>query len=108
MLKKSKITEIAWQIVKTINPQKIILFGSYARGNETDESDLDLLIIVDNSDLPPYKRSHVIRKCLRGITDVPRDIMVYTKEEIAEWAPVKFSFISNILAYGKILYENPA
>jgi predicted nucleotidyltransferase len=108
MLKKNKITEIAGQIVKGVNPQKIILFGSYARGNETDESDLDLLIVIENSDLPLYKRSRAIRKCLRGMTDVPRDILVYTQDEIAEWAPVKFSFISNILAYGKTLYENRA
>jgi len=108
MLKKNKINEIATQIVKAVNPQKIILFGSYARGHETDESDLDLLIIIKNTDLPPYKRSRIIRKYLRGITDVPRDIVVYTQKEIEEWASVKFSFISNILTYGKTLYENQA
>lgn len=108
MLKKNKINEIATQIVKAVNPQKIILFGSYAHGHETDDSDLDLLIIIQNSDLPLYKRSRIIRKYLRGITDVPRDIVVYTQKEIEEWAAVKFSFISNILTYGKTLYENQA
>jgi predicted nucleotidyltransferase len=106
MLGKRMINEIALQIVRAINPKKIILFGSYATGSETAESDLDLLIIVEKSDLPLYKRARIIRKHLRGITEVPRDIFIYTQEEIEEWMSVKYSFISNILAYGKILYEN--
>jgi uncharacterized protein len=106
MLEQSKINEVALRIANVVKPRKIILFGSYANGRETEESDLDLLVVVETSDLPQYKRARVIRKYLRGITDVPRDIMVYTQKEIDEWSSVKLSFISNILEYGKILYEN--
>ncbi len=106
MLEKNKINEIALRIAETVKPRKIILFGSYAKGRETEESDLDLLVVVENSDLPQYKRARTIRKHLRGITDIPRDIVVYTEKEVNEWASVKLSFISNILEYGKTLYEN--
>jgi len=106
MLKKSQINEIILKIAELVKPKKIILFGSYARGNQTEDSDLDLLVILENSDLPRHKRARVIRQHLRGVTDIPRDILVYTQSEVDEWSCVKLSFVSTILQEGKILYEN--
>ncbi len=106
MLKMSKINEIILKIAELVKPKRIILFGSYARGNPTEDSDLDLLVIVENSDLPRHKRARTIRQQLRGITDVHRDILVYTQNEIDEWASVKLSFVANVLQDGKVLYEN--
>jgi len=77
--------------------KKLILFGSYARGNQSEDSNLDLMVIVENSDLLRHKSARTIRQHLRGITDVPRNILVYTQNEIDEWASVKLSFVSNIL-----------
>jgi predicted nucleotidyltransferase len=106
MIEKVKIDEIVNRIARVINPRKIILFGSYAVEKANDESDLDLLVVVEDTDLPLYKRARTIRKHLWGISDIPKDIIVYTEKEIKEWQGVKFSFISNILEYGKIVYEN--
>ena len=106
MIEKVKIDEIVNRIAQVINPRKIILFGSYAVEKANDESDLDLLVVVEDTDLPLYKRARTIRKHLWGISDIPKDIIVYTEKEIKEWQGVKSSFISNILQYGKVVYEN--
>ena len=106
MIDKRKINEIVSKIAMSINPKKIILFGSYAVEKAKDDSDLDLLVVVEDSALPYYKRARSIRKHLWGISDIPKDIVVYTEKEINEWQGVKSSFIANILAYGKVIYEN--
>jgi len=105
MIQKRKINKIVKKIASVINPKKIILFGSYAREKQTEESDLDLLVIVEDADLPPHKRARAIRKHLWGLTDIPKDIIVYTEKEINEWREVKSSFISSIIDYGKVVYR---
>ena len=105
MITQKQIEDIIQRIIDNYNPDKIILFGSYAQGHPTENSDLDLLI-VKNSNLPRYKRAREIRRYLWGITDIPKDIIVYTQEEIDDWAKVKEAFITNIVTKGKVLYEN--
>ena len=46
MISQEKIKEVIDRIVKNINPEKIILFGSYASGNPGEDSDLDILVII--------------------------------------------------------------
>ena len=105
MLAQEQIEKILKRIVNRYKPDKVVLFGSYAYGNPTEDSDLDLLV-VRSSNLPRYKRAREIRKYLWGITDVPKDIIVYTPEEIEDWRGVEEAFITNIMKKGKILYEN--
>ena len=100
---KNKIEAAVRRIVENNNPQKIILFGSYATNNFNEHSDLDLLIIKETN-LPSHKRGREIRKNLRGLK-IPIDIVVYTPEEIKEWKEERHSFISKILKEGKIIYE---
>lgn len=102
MIAKSKISQIVKLIVKNVEPEKIILFGSYVTGNPGENSDLDLLIIKD-SKIPRYKRGREIRKYLRGI-GVPLDVIVYTNEEIKKWKNVKEAFITQVISQGRVLY----
>ncbi|MHB1275910.1 MAG: nucleotidyltransferase domain-containing protein [Candidatus Humimicrobiaceae bacterium] len=97
------IKEVTNKIKQAVNPEKIILFGSYAKGKQKKNSDLDILIIM-NSDLPRYKRSVPIYKALAGIF-IPKDIIVYTPDEVKEWSDVPQAFITTAIAEGKILYE---
>ncbi len=106
MITQSKINKIVKAIANNYNPDKIILFGSYAYGKPTRDSDLDLLVVVKKNSQPRYKRAREIRRYLWGIADIPKDILVYTKDEIDEWGEVKEAFITNIMKKGKILYEN--
>jgi len=98
-----KISEIINKIVLGYNPDKIILFGSYATGNPNDDSDLDLFVIKE-TDLPRPQRTVQVRKMLYG-SMIPIDLIVYTQEEIDESKENKFSFVYKVLNTGKTLYE---
>ena len=106
MITQEQIGEIVKTIASNHDPEKIILFGSYAYGTPDEDSDLDLLVVVRNSRQPRYKRAREIRKHLWGIAEVPKDILVYTQEEIDEWKEVEEALITNIVRKGKILYED--
>ena len=102
MLGNQDIDRIVNLIVTNFNPDKIILFGSYAYGEPNDDSDLDLLVIKD-MEVPKHKRGREIRKYLRG-TKIPMDLLVYTNEEVDELTTDKAAFISQILQKGRILH----
>jgi predicted nucleotidyltransferase len=98
------IDKIVKRIVDTVQPEKIILFGSHARGAQKQGSDIDLLIINKSSE-PRYRRSAPIYGALSDIM-VPMDILVYSPEEIQEWSQVRQAFVTTALREGKVLYEN--
>jgi len=97
------LVEIVRRIVEVADPERIILFGSYAYGKPRGESDLDILVVMD-SDLPRYKRSVPIYKALADLL-IPMDILVYTPQEIEDWSDVPQAFITSILRKGRVIYE---
>lgn len=97
------IDDIVNRIVAVANPQKVILFGSYAYGQPTKDSDIDI-IVVKQTQLPFNKRAADIRRSLRGVK-APIDILVYTPEELSKWKDCKLSFLGNVTAKGRVLYE---
>ena len=99
----AKLEEIVRRIVEVADPDKIVLFGSYAYGKPREESDIDILVVM-NSELPRYKRSVPIYKALADLL-IPIDIVVYTPQEIEEWSDVPQAFITSILRKGKVIYE---
>ncbi|MCB1177444.1 MAG: nucleotidyltransferase domain-containing protein [Leptospiraceae bacterium] len=105
MISKDQINEISEIIIKEYNPQKIVLFGSYAKGTAGKNSDLDLLIIADKEkEKPRWKRGLKLRLLLSKYT-IPRDLLFYSSEEIAKWLNTPMSFVHTVLKEGKILYE---
>lgn len=104
MITKKQIDEIVNRIVENYLPEKIILFGSYAYGNPTDNSDLDLLI-VKNSNIPSHKRGREVRKYLRGLK-VPMDIIVRTPEEFETYKDIIGTIIYPANKFGKVIYES--
>lgn len=103
MIETNKINDIVNRIANKFNPDKIILFGSYATGNATNSSDLDLLVIKD-TDLPYHKRSFDIHKALIG-SMIPMDILVYTKQEFEKERNELSSFLNLAIKTSKVLYE---
>ncbi len=103
MIGSEKIADIVAKIVFGYNPDRIILFGSYASGKPTEDSDLDLLVIKA-SELPRPQRTVQVRKMLYGAM-IPIDLIVFTPDEIAEFEESKFSFVYEVLKTGKTLYE---
>ena len=98
------LREIVRRILSVMNPEKIILFGSHAYGTPGPGSDLDILVIVKESNLPRYKRSVPLYRVLSGIL-IPKDILVYTEKEVEEWKNVPYAFITTILKKGKVIYD---
>ncbi|VVB92094.1 Nucleotidyltransferase domain protein [uncultured archaeon] len=96
------IQKIKNRIVSGVHPEKIILFGSYAYGTPTKDSDLDLLVIMP-SDEPMHKRILQIRKLLRDFR-IPKDIIVYTPEEVENWKGASAAFITSVMRKGKVIY----
>jgi predicted nucleotidyltransferase len=105
MISQTEINHLVQNIVASYHPDKVIMFGSYAVGNQTENSDLDLLIIK-NTELPPHKRTAEISALLKGIL-FPIDILIYTNTEFEQMKNQKFSFLYQALAINKILYEQP-
>ena len=103
MIETKRIDDIVKRIAIKFNPDKIILFGSYAAGNPNSDSDIDLLIIKD-TDLPRHKRSFDIQKLLIG-SMIPMDILVYTTKEFEQEKKEKSSFLYTAIKTSKILYE---
>lgn len=66
-IEKQLIEKITNRLVDEFDPEKIILFGSHAWGEPGPDSDLDLLIVVKSSNLPPTRRAAQAYRCLWGI-----------------------------------------
>ena len=103
MLTEAEIKIIIERIVSQVRPDKIIIFGSYAKGKATYKSDLDLFIIK-NTHLPMVQRNEEIRSVLSTLF-VGIDVHVYTQEEVEEYGSEKYSFIYSVLKTGVVMYE---
>jgi predicted nucleotidyltransferase len=103
MITGNKISEIVNKIASGYHPEKIILFGSYANGNASDDSDIDIFVIKD-SELPRPERTIQLRKMLFG-SQVPMDLIVYTPSEVEKEKDEKYSFVYEVLNSGKTVYE---
>jgi predicted nucleotidyltransferase len=98
------IDEIVNRISNGYKPKKVILFGSYAYGEPTEDSDIDLLIIK-NTDKRPIDRWVEVKRLLRDISRTfPVSPLVYTEKEIEERIAIKDFFIEEIFEKGDILY----
>jgi predicted nucleotidyltransferase len=96
--------EVVRRIRATAEPERIILFGSRARGEDRAASDLDLLIVL-NTALPRHKRPLPFYRALAGL-GVAKDIVVYTPEEVEDWKTASCSLVATALREGQVLYEN--
>jgi len=93
------------RILAVGEPQKIVLFGSRARGDARADSDYDLLL-VEPSVLPRHKRAARYRRALTGLAGA-KDILVWTPEEVAQWRDVPNAFVTAAVQEGVVLYERP-
>lgn len=100
---QEKIQEMVRRIVERFHPEKIILFGSYARGTAGPDSDVDLLVV--KSVVGPKQQERLnIRLALRGI-GLAKDVIVVTPEEVERDKDLVGTIIRPALREGKVLYE---
>lgn len=97
------VQDLVRRIVRAVDPMKVILFGSRARGDARPDSDFDLLVVRE-SDEPRYARSRSIYTALADLP-VEVEVMFYTPAEIEEWQAVPQAFVTTAIREGKVLYE---
>jgi uncharacterized protein len=106
LIPPSTIAAIIQTIVLHCQPLKVLLFGSYANGNPTPDSDLDLLIVMD-SDLARHKRATPIRLLFRPMP-CSMDILVFTPQEVLYWNGTTNHIITEAFQTGRVLYDSSA
>jgi len=98
-------------LLKSSDPYKIILFGSYAKGNPNENSDIDLMVILDNDHVSKTYKERLEKKIfIRNLIieinrKIPIDILVYSKEELNLIRNRGNYFIDEIEKTGKVIYE---
>jgi predicted nucleotidyltransferase len=102
MIEQQQIERVAVRLGQAANAEKVILFGSHARGDAGAHSDVDLMIIAE-SPLPRFKRSRALYRLLRPYP-FGMDLLVYTPQEIEEGKRSPASFVSMVLREGKTIY----
>ena len=103
MISSHIIQNVTARLVDTYEPLEIYLFGSYAWGNPTEESDIDLFIVVDDSQEKKYKRAVLGYKALLEFA-VSNEIIVYTKEEFEKNGADVTTLAYKIKTQGRRLY----
>lgn len=102
------IDQMTQRIVREVDPLRIVLFGSWARGEANDRSDVDFLVVERESFGPNRsRRQEAVRiwQCLYEFR-VPKDILVYSLGEIDQWKDSRHHVVSRALKEGKVLYES--
>lgn len=97
-----QIKSITSQIIEKYKPDKIILFGSAARGEFSDESDVDFMVLKQDT---PYLGAERIRELSRLITrDIPVDFLIYRPDEFEGRLSMGDPFLKSIIKEGIVLY----
>jgi predicted nucleotidyltransferase len=98
-----KLAEVVRRLVQTYEPERIYLFGSWARGDAGPDSDFDLLIVVPDTAPPERRRSRLAYEALWG-TGIATDVLVWTHERFVSRLPLKASLPATVLREGRLVY----
>lgn len=97
------IHEMARRLVQQFHPDRIILFGSYARGTARPDSDADLLIVMPLSE--PRRRKAVEMELALAESGLPKDLVIVTPEEVERYRHLPGTLIRSAVQEGVVLYE---
>ncbi len=97
-----KIRAVVDKIVQDFNPDKVILFGSYAYGKPTIDSDVDVLVVLESNERPAARAARIYQ-AVQGKT-FPMDILVRTPQELRDRLESDDGFFKEIIEQGKVLY----
>ncbi|PYJ49807.1 MAG: hypothetical protein DME87_08250 [Verrucomicrobia bacterium] len=104
MASLSEIQVLANNIAREFRPEKIILFGSHARGDARPDSDVDLMVIMPRDGKEHYQQAAEIHlKCHPGF---PIEVLVRTREEFEERLAMRDWFMRDIVREGKVLHAS--
>ncbi len=99
---QAHIKNLCKEIVDRFRPQKVILFGSYAYGVPTPDSDIDLLVVMPFEGNELDKMAEVRRELSAAM---PLDVLVKTPSQVKKRIEMGDFFVSEIMESGKVLYD---
>jgi len=103
MVAMDKIQSFVDRLVEAYEPERVLLFGSYAWGNPTDDSDVDIMVVMPCDVQSAYKAAEMRSRLRPGF---PLDLIVRTPETIAQRLAWNDYFLLDIFEKGIILYES--
>ena len=98
----TEIQEYARQIASRFDPEKIVLFGSHARGNPDAESDVDLLVLMEFEGLPQDQAYRIRMELPRRF---PLDLIVRRPREVERRVQMGDFFLREALEKGRVIHE---
>ena len=97
---------IVQRLVDAVHPDRIVLFGSRARGDANKDSDYDIMVIAPSS-LPRADRAVPVYEALQGVP-APVDVVWRTQSEIDEWLGARSFYTTRAMREGRVVYERAA
>ncbi len=106
-LNRETIQAITQLIVQRFQPEQVILFGSVARGEEDENSDLDLMVVLRPGEEPP-RQDNPIRRAIAERLLLPMDLLIRSYETFTTYRPNPDSMLSRMLEGSEVLYDRRA
>ena len=105
-ISENDLVSMSALIAETVHPEQIILFGSQARGEAGQDSDVDILVIVREgfAKQERWQKLQAIRKAMVS-TRCSKDILLYSVDEVERWRSSLNHVVANALREGRVLYE---
>jgi predicted nucleotidyltransferase len=100
---QATVREMVRRIVTAFDPERVVLFGSHARGEAGPDSDVDLLVVMPVTGSRRAQQVR-IRLELRGL-GVAKDVVVVTPDEVERLREIPGTIVRPALREGKVLYE---
>jgi predicted nucleotidyltransferase len=107
MISMETVQAMSDLIVERFRPERVVLFGSYARGEATDDSDVDLFVEFERDPRPDRWRNPIHRMLVEEFM-VPMDVTISTSEKVEKYRNNPYSLIHQALAEGRVLHDRRA
>jgi predicted nucleotidyltransferase len=102
MIERNRIQAFVDEVVQQFHPKRVVLFGSYAYGKPTEDSDVDLLVIMPHKEHSAVQAAEILKRIRHGF---PLDLIVRSPQTIRKRLNMDDFFITEILERGETLYE---
>ena len=101
------LDQMVQAIVAEVDPEQVILFGSRARGDAREDSDVDLVVVEAEPFGPERSRRQELVRLYHALVEFPvsTDILVYSYDDVAYWRDSLNHVLARALREGKVLYE---
>ena len=104
------LSDMVRAIVAEVDPEQVILFGSRARGDAREDSDVDLLVIESTPFGNGRSRRREAARLYQALSefDISADVLVYSRDEVEHWRDSLNNIVARALREGRVLYERPS